>query len=107
MGKSINDLIMEYFKKHQKQDLQHGPVVDWVEERYKKLYRKKPRDTWRQIRKLHQAGKKYFIKIYKQAVKINDEKMIKFCKSVFDTYNNYKINGHIPRPNGKRGDINA
>lgn len=32
MSKSISDLIMEYFKAHPKQDLEHGPVVDWVEE---------------------------------------------------------------------------
>lgn len=56
MEKSISDLIMEYFKKHPKKDLKHGPVVDWVEERYLKIYNKKPRDTWRQIRKFHQEG---------------------------------------------------
>ena len=43
--KSISDLIKEYFKKHPNQDLQHGPVVDWVEEKYVKLYGRKPRDT--------------------------------------------------------------
>lgn len=56
MAKSIGDLIMEYFKKHAGEDLPHGPVVDWVEERYLKIYNKKPRDTWRQIRKFHQEG---------------------------------------------------
>jgi len=29
--KTISDLIMEYFRKHPKKELQHGPVVDWVE----------------------------------------------------------------------------
>lgn len=48
---------MEYFRAHPKQDLKHGPVVDWVEEQYFKLYRKKPRDTQRAIRRLHQEGK--------------------------------------------------
>ncbi|MCX8015016.1 MAG: HNH endonuclease [candidate division WOR-3 bacterium] len=193
-SKTIGDLILEYFKKHPKQDLQHGPVVDWVEEQYLKLYGKKPRDTWRQIRKFHQegilikvhkgvykydpdaiyevelsdftpeqkeaifkrdnyrcivcgrgrnegveicadhikpkdkggtntvdngqtlcmehnlmkknysqteAGKKYFIKMYQQAVKIGDKKMIEFCKCVFDCYDSHKINSHIKRPNGK------
>lgn len=57
MSKTISDLITEYFKKHPKEDLKHGPVVDWVEERYLKLYGKKPRDTWRQIRRLYQEGK--------------------------------------------------
>jgi len=198
--KSIGDLVMEYFEKHPNKDLPHGPVVDWVEEQYIKLYGKKPRDVWRQIRKFSQegklikvkkgiykydpnfvkenqlydfslivkkkifkrdkykcvvcgrgikdgveicadhiipkdkggtntlengqtlcmehnlmkknysqteAGKKFFIKIYKQAVKNKDEKMIKFCKDVFDTYDKYEINGHIERPNGKRRNKNA
>ena len=44
-NKSIKDLLIEYFKAHPKKDMSHGPVVDWVEEKYKKLYGKKPRDT--------------------------------------------------------------
>ena len=36
MAKSISDLIMKYFKKHPNEDLQHGPVVDWVTEQYLK-----------------------------------------------------------------------
>jgi 5-methylcytosine-specific restriction endonuclease McrA len=55
--KTISDLVMEYFQKHPKKDLEHGPVVDYVEERYWKLYKMKPRDTWRQIRRLYQEGK--------------------------------------------------
>ena len=193
--KSISDLIMEYFKSHPKQDLKHGPVVDWVEEQYLNLYGRKPRDTWRAIRKLYQegklikvkkgvykydpdyvhkeelfdfpedikeaifrrdnyrcvvcglgrkdgvelcadhivpkdrggtntikngqtlctqhnlikknysqteAGKRYFIKMYEQAVMNNNIKMINFCKQVFNTYNKYEMNKHIPRPNKKR-----
>jgi len=42
--KSITDLIIEFFKKHPHQDMPHHPVVDWVEEQYLKLYRRKPRD---------------------------------------------------------------
>ena len=61
--KSISDLIKEYFRKHPKQDLPHGPVVDWVEAKYVKLYGKKPRDIWRGIRKLHQEG--WLIKVRK------------------------------------------
>jgi len=195
LGKAVSDLVMEYFRSHPKQDLEHGPVVDWVEEQYLKLYEKKPRDTWRAIRRLYQegklikvkkgvyrydpdyvrgislldfpldvkekiferdnyrcvvcglgrkdgveicadhivpidkggtntvengqtlctqhnlikknysqteAGKRYFIKIYEEAVKKGDKKMIKFCKDVFDSYNKHKINTHIPRPNAKR-----
>lgn len=47
-------------------------------------------------------GKRYFIRMYEEAIKNNDEKMIKFCKSVFDAYDEHGINGHIPRPNGKK-----
>ena len=193
MGKSISDLVMEYFKQHPNKDLKHGPVVDWITREYLKDHDKPPRDPWRAIRKLHQegklikikkgvyrydpnyirevelfeftpdvkeaifkrdnyrcvvcgrdrkdgveicadhiipkdkggtntiengqtlcmehnllkknysqteAGKRYFIKIYEQAVKKEDERMIKFCKCVFDCYDKQKINGHIPRPNG-------
>lgn len=53
---SINELIKRYFQKHPHQDTPHGPVVDWVEEEYMRLYGKKPRDTWRGIRKLHEDG---------------------------------------------------
>ena len=48
-----------------------------------------------------EAGKRYFIKIYETAIAISDEKMIRFCKEVFDVYDKESINGHIPRPNGK------
>jgi len=194
MAKSISDLIMAYFKNHPKEDLKHGPVVDWITEEYLKSNPTPPRDPWRAIRKLHQegklmkirkgvyrydpdfikevrlwdfsleekeailkrdgykcvvcgrggkdgvelvvdhikpkdkggtndikngqtlcmehnllkknysqteAGKRYFIKIYEKAVIENDEKMIKFCKAIFDTYDAFEINGHISRPNGK------
>ncbi|MEO0273358.1 MAG: HNH endonuclease signature motif containing protein [candidate division WOR-3 bacterium] len=190
--KTINDLILEYFLKHPKEELQHGPVVDWVEEQYLKLYGKKPRDTWRGIRRLHQEGilikvkkgvykydpdlihnrelfefppnikeaifkrdgykcvvcgrgrndgveihadhkipldkggsstiengqtlcsehnflkknysqtefgKRFLIGLYKEATKIGDERMIKFCKEIFDVYDKYGVNSHIKRPN--------
>lgn len=61
--KSISDLIKDYFKAHPKQDLHHGPVVDWVEEKYLKLYKRKPRDSWRAIRSLHEKG--FLIKVKK------------------------------------------
>ena len=48
---------MEYFKNHPKQDLSHGPVVDWVTEEYLKNNPTPPRDPWRAIRMLHQEGK--------------------------------------------------
>lgn len=61
--KSIKDLLIEYFKAHPKEDMSHGPVVDWVEARYKRLYKKKPRDTWRSIRNLHEIG--FLVKVKK------------------------------------------
>ena len=61
--KSISELIVEYFKSHPNEDIQHGPVVDWVEDVYLKLYNKKPRDTWRAIRRLHEEG--FLIKVKK------------------------------------------
>ncbi|MBU2446637.1 MAG: HNH endonuclease [Bacteroidetes bacterium] len=61
--KSISDLIVEFFKKNPNKEMDHGPVVDWVETKYLKLYNKKPRDTWRGIRKLHQEG--FLIKVKK------------------------------------------
>lgn len=188
---TIRELIIEYFKEHPIEDLPHGPVVDYVEAKYRKGYKKKPRDTWREIRRLHQEGflikvkkgiyrydpeaiikkelfafsdeikeeifkrdnykcvvcgrginegleihadhiilfnkggdnsvnngqtlcsehnllkktysqtefgKKLIIKLYKEAKRNNDEKMIKFCEAIFDVYNHFKINGHIKRP---------
>lgn len=61
--KSIKDLLIEYFRAHPKEDMSHGPVVDWVEAKYKKSYDKKPRDTWRSIRNLHEIG--FLIKVKK------------------------------------------
>ena len=69
--KSIRDLLMEYFKDHSKQDISHGPVVDWVEEQYLKLYNKKPRDTWRSIRNLHEEG--FLIKVKKGIYKYDPD----------------------------------
>jgi len=41
-NKSISDLIIEFFMAHPNEEMFHGPVVDWVEEQYQKLYNKKP-----------------------------------------------------------------
>lgn len=69
--KSIRDLLIEYFKAHPKQDIAHGPVVDWVETRYKRLYNRKPRDTWRSIRNLHETG--FLIKVRKGIYRYDPE----------------------------------
>ncbi len=190
---TIAELIIEYFKQRPKEDIPHGPVVDYVEERYVRAHGRKPRDTWRQIRRLYQDGiltkvrkgvyrydpdtatgrnikrfppdvkelilkrdgyrcvvcgrgiedgvelhvdhkvpldkggksavdngqtlcsehnllkkrysqtefgKRFLIKLYEDAVKQRDERMIKFCKEIFDVYNKHGVNDHIPRPNG-------
>lgn len=56
MARTISELILEYFRKHPNEDLKHGPVVDWVTEEWLKENEQPPRDPWRAIRKLHQAG---------------------------------------------------
>jgi len=49
----------------------------------------------------NEAGKRYFIKMYEQAMAIGDQGMIRFCKDVFDAYDRHRVNGHIKRPNGQ------
>lgn len=79
-NKSISDLIIEYFKNHPNVDLPHGPVVDWVEEEYKRIYGRKPRDAWRAIRKLHQEG--FLIKVKKGVYKYDPDYVSK--KELYD-----------------------
>ncbi|MFQ5862587.1 MAG: EVE domain-containing protein [Candidatus Brocadiales bacterium] len=50
------------------------------------------------IRKLAN-GDTFYQKLYEEAVKNNDERMIKFCKGIFDVYDKCDINTHIERPN--------
>ena len=50
-----------------------------------------------------EAGKRFFIKIYESAMKIDDTKMIAFCQLVFDVYDKHDIDGHIKRPEKQRG----
>ena len=76
---------MEYFKAHPKQDLAHGPVVDWVEEQYVNLTGNKPRDTWRAIRKLHQQGELIKVRkgIYRyDPAKVHNEELLDFPENV-------------------------
>lgn len=53
---TIRDLIIAYFTSRPNEEISHDPIVDYVEERYLELYNKKPRDTWRAIRKLAEEG---------------------------------------------------
>lgn len=48
-----------------------------------------------------EAGKRYFIEIYETAVKNRDEKMIAFCREVFDVYDEHGVDQHIDRPDTK------
>lgn len=62
--KTIRQLVQEYFQQHPNQDLEHGPVVDWVTEQWMLQGSKTPpRDPWRTMRKLHQEG--WLIKVRK------------------------------------------
>lgn len=56
MAKTISQLVLEYFLTHPSQDLEHGPVVDWVTEQWLNDHPSPPRDPWRAIRRLHQKG---------------------------------------------------
>ncbi len=56
--------MVEYFMRHPYQDLEHGPVVDWVTEQWLRQGNPTPpRDPWRVIRRLHQEG--WLIKVKK------------------------------------------
>lgn len=48
----------------------YGTVIDWLEEKYKEFYNKKPQEVWRTIRKLHQEC---LIKVKKGIYKHNPE----------------------------------
>ena len=69
--KSIRELILQYFKKHPRKELKHGPVVDWVRKQYLKEHKTPPRDPWREIRKLHQQG--ILIKVKKGVYKYDPD----------------------------------
>lgn len=48
-----------------------------------------------------EAGKRYFIKMYQTAVANQDEKMIAFCRAVFDVYDEHGIDLQIARPDAE------
>lgn len=68
---TISDLVEEYFTNHPNVDWEHGPVVDYVEDRYFDLYGRKPRDPWRAIRNLHQRG--FLIQVRKGVYRYDPE----------------------------------
>ena len=63
MTRSVRDLLLEYFTNHPYQELEHGPVVDWVTEQWLLEHNTPPRDPWRSIRALHQQC--FLIKVRK------------------------------------------
>ena len=46
-------------------------------------------------------GKRYVIRLYETAVANQDEKMIAFCRAVFDAYDEYEVDFHIARPDAE------
>jgi len=72
LGKTIRELVQEYFRNHPNIDLPHGPVVDWVTEQWRLQGNKTPpRDPWRMIRRLHQEG--WLIKVRKGVYRYDPE----------------------------------
>lgn len=65
------EIIMEFFQKNPKRNIQHPEIVDWVTVEYKKRTGKVFRDPDRQIRQLHQKG--FLIKISKGIYKYDPE----------------------------------
>lgn len=73
-NESQSNLIMEYFKKNPKREIEHPEIVDWAAAEYKKRTGKVFRDPDRGIRKLAQEGQ--LIKIRKGVYKY-DPKFVK------------------------------
>lgn len=48
-----------------------------------------------------EAGKRYFIRMYKVALEHQDKKIIAFCRSVFDAYDKHDVDSHIDRPDAE------
>jgi predicted SnoaL-like aldol condensation-catalyzing enzyme len=72
LGKTIRELVQEYFRNHPNIDLPHEPVVDWVTEQWRLQGNKTPpRDPWRMIRRLHQEG--WLIKVRKGVYRYDPE----------------------------------
>lgn len=70
--KTVRELVEEYFKQHPNEELEHGPVVDWVTEQWLAQGGKTPpRDPWRTIRRLHQEG--WLIKVKKGVYKYDPQ----------------------------------
>ena len=42
-----------------------------------------------------ETGKRFFINIYENAMKVDDREMIVLCQDIFDVYDKHDIDGHI------------
>lgn len=74
MTTPLRDLILEYFKEHPNQELEHGPDVDWATDQWLREHDTPPRDPWRSIRALHQEG--ILIKVRKGVYKYDPTAVI-------------------------------
>lgn len=73
---------MEYFENHPNQEISESPTVK--ENSFQAEF-----------------GKRYVIRLYETAVANQDEKMIAFCRAVFDAYDEYEVDFHIARPDAE------
>ncbi len=48
-----------------------------------------------------EAGKRFFIRMYETAVSIQDDKMMAFCRAIFDAYDEHEVDFHIARPDAE------
>ena len=57
MAKTVDDLILDFFKNRPDEEFRPGSVVDWVTPRYSEEHSEPPRDVPRSIRRLAQKRK--------------------------------------------------
>ena len=48
-----------------------------------------------------ELGKRFFIRQYATAVATQDEKMLAFCRAIFDIYDEHEVDLHIARPDAE------
>lgn len=80
-NKTISELLIEYFKAHPNEEIEHGPVVDWVSEQWLQENPKPPRDPWRSIRSLHERG--FLVKVRKGIYKYDPDLVRSFILEDF------------------------
>ena len=57
MAKTVDELIMDFFRERPGQRIRHNPIVDWVTERYREEHGQPPRDVPRTTRTLAESGR--------------------------------------------------